>query len=242
VRLSVRAECAFRIAMDYYSHTKNARGPLEKHTALEPTTLACMPRQRLARPWRRTFARAIRRAGSVGMSRSHLLFVRVGVVSLMLCGAARADGTGPIVDLGLAFGLGSHFTQFNPTGDTSFWGLPIAFETRISHASGHGAGLRVGSMEEFFTFGNPPERTSWLDLTYVYRSIEGRRAGVVLSPAIYLGPTYLYRMAGTNVGTFGAPDRNHHGLGGVAGLSLDLRWTHAYFGLDFSGRYAFGVA
>jgi len=33
---------AFRRAMDYYSHTKSARGPLEKLAALEPTTLASM--------------------------------------------------------------------------------------------------------------------------------------------------------------------------------------------------------
>jgi flavorubredoxin len=32
----------FRKAMDYYSHTKNARGPLEKLAALEPRTLASM--------------------------------------------------------------------------------------------------------------------------------------------------------------------------------------------------------
>jgi len=33
---------AFRKAMDYYSHTKRARGPLEKLALLEPTTLASM--------------------------------------------------------------------------------------------------------------------------------------------------------------------------------------------------------
>jgi flavorubredoxin len=33
---------AFRAAMDYYSHTTRARGPLEKLAALEPTTLASM--------------------------------------------------------------------------------------------------------------------------------------------------------------------------------------------------------
>ena len=33
---------AFRHAMDYYSHTKNARALLEKLAATEPTTLACM--------------------------------------------------------------------------------------------------------------------------------------------------------------------------------------------------------
>ena len=33
---------AFRHAMDYYSHTKNARGMLERLACAEPTTLACM--------------------------------------------------------------------------------------------------------------------------------------------------------------------------------------------------------
>ena len=33
---------AIRQAMDYYSHTKNARALLEKLAASEPTTLACM--------------------------------------------------------------------------------------------------------------------------------------------------------------------------------------------------------
>jgi flavorubredoxin len=33
---------AFRHAMDYYSHTKNARGMLERLAATRPTTLACM--------------------------------------------------------------------------------------------------------------------------------------------------------------------------------------------------------
>jgi flavorubredoxin len=32
----------FRQAMDYYSHTKNARGMLEKLASAQPTTLACM--------------------------------------------------------------------------------------------------------------------------------------------------------------------------------------------------------
>jgi hypothetical protein len=33
---------AFRGAMDYYSHTKNARQMLERLAAARPTTLACM--------------------------------------------------------------------------------------------------------------------------------------------------------------------------------------------------------
>jgi flavorubredoxin len=33
---------AFRHAMDYFSHTKNARGMLERLASAEPTTLACM--------------------------------------------------------------------------------------------------------------------------------------------------------------------------------------------------------
>jgi flavorubredoxin len=33
---------AFRHALDYYSHTKNARGMLERLAAARPTTLACM--------------------------------------------------------------------------------------------------------------------------------------------------------------------------------------------------------
>ncbi len=33
---------AFRGAMDYYSHTRNARGILDRLAATEPTTLACM--------------------------------------------------------------------------------------------------------------------------------------------------------------------------------------------------------
>ena len=33
---------AFRKAMDYYSHTKNAAAPLERLAALDATTLACM--------------------------------------------------------------------------------------------------------------------------------------------------------------------------------------------------------
>jgi hypothetical protein len=33
---------AFRSAMDYYSHTKNAHALIEKLAATEPTTLACM--------------------------------------------------------------------------------------------------------------------------------------------------------------------------------------------------------
>lgn len=33
---------AFRAAMDYYSHTKRVRGPLERLADLSPTTLACM--------------------------------------------------------------------------------------------------------------------------------------------------------------------------------------------------------
>jgi flavorubredoxin len=33
---------AFRHAMDYYSHTKNARGMLERLASTKPTTLACM--------------------------------------------------------------------------------------------------------------------------------------------------------------------------------------------------------
>jgi flavorubredoxin len=33
---------AFRHAMDYFSHTKNARGMLERLAAADPTTLACM--------------------------------------------------------------------------------------------------------------------------------------------------------------------------------------------------------
>jgi hypothetical protein len=33
---------AFRHAMDYYSHTKNARAMLERLASAAPTTLACM--------------------------------------------------------------------------------------------------------------------------------------------------------------------------------------------------------
>jgi hypothetical protein len=33
---------AFRHAMDYFSHTKNARGMLERLALAGPTTLACM--------------------------------------------------------------------------------------------------------------------------------------------------------------------------------------------------------
>ena len=33
---------AFRAAMDYYSHTKNARPLIERLAAAKPTTLACM--------------------------------------------------------------------------------------------------------------------------------------------------------------------------------------------------------
>lgn len=33
---------SFRHAMDYFSHTKNARSMLERLAATEPTTLACM--------------------------------------------------------------------------------------------------------------------------------------------------------------------------------------------------------
>ncbi len=33
---------AFRHAMDYYSHTQNARAMLERLASAEPTTLACM--------------------------------------------------------------------------------------------------------------------------------------------------------------------------------------------------------
>jgi flavorubredoxin len=33
---------AFRLQLDYYSHTRNGRGMMERLAALEPTTLACM--------------------------------------------------------------------------------------------------------------------------------------------------------------------------------------------------------
>ena len=46
----------FRKAMDYYSHTKNGRGMLERLAATEPTTLACMH----GSAWRGDGARLLR--------------------------------------------------------------------------------------------------------------------------------------------------------------------------------------
>src|SRR5882724_6823341 len=47
---------AFRQAMDYYSHTKNGRGMLERLASTEPTTLACMH----GSAWRGDGARLLR--------------------------------------------------------------------------------------------------------------------------------------------------------------------------------------
>jgi flavorubredoxin len=52
---------AFRQAMDYYSHTKSVRGPIEKLAALAPTTLACMH----GSAWRGDGARLLRELGDV---------------------------------------------------------------------------------------------------------------------------------------------------------------------------------
>jgi flavorubredoxin len=50
---------AFRHAMDYFSHTKNATGMLERLASLEPTTLACMH----GSAWRGDGAKLIRALG-----------------------------------------------------------------------------------------------------------------------------------------------------------------------------------
>ena len=52
---------AFRQAMDYYSHTKSVRGPIEQLAALAPTTLACMH----GSAWRGDGARLLRELGDV---------------------------------------------------------------------------------------------------------------------------------------------------------------------------------
>jgi hypothetical protein len=51
---------AFRHQLDYYSHTKNAAGMIERLAATEPTTLACMH----GSAWRGDGASLLRELGS----------------------------------------------------------------------------------------------------------------------------------------------------------------------------------